>query len=403
MRGEIVSVGTELLLGHITDTNAQWLAQRLSSLGIDCYYVSQLGDNLGRLTDHLRLAWSRSDLIVMSGGVGPTEDDLTREAIAGLLGEEMHVVPELEAELRQFFERRGIQMPERNVKQATLIPSARTLANPVGTAPGWFVERDGKVIVAMPGVPGEMFRMWEHEVVPRLQSLAGQAIILTRTYKVIGIGESAVEELLRPFLASENPTIATYAKNDGVHVRTSAKATTVSDAGAVLDELEPMVRGVLGHAIYGIDDQSLAAVTISRLASRGQTVAVGEEFTGGLISSELQESGHDQFAGGVVSATNPDHVGLDDVTSGAHGRALDLARRVASEFGADFGLGQAADLAPRPNASPGRHSHTVLVDATGHVVARSHRLDTTAPRIIRTRAVLNALNLLREHLIASTL
>jgi nicotinamide-nucleotide amidase len=248
-----------------------------------------------------------------------------------------------------------------------------------------------------------MFRMWEHEVVPRLQSLAGQAIILTRTYKVIGIGESAVEELLRPFLASENPTIATYAKNDGVHVRTSAKATTVSDAGAVLDELEPMVRGVLGHAIYGIDDQSLAAVTISRLASRGQTVAVGEEFTGGLISSELQESGHDQFAGGVVSATNPDHVGLDDVTSGAHGRALDLARRVASEFGADFGLGQAADLAPRPNASPGRHSHTVLVDATGHVVARSHRLDTTAPRIIRTRAVLNALNLLREHLIASTL
>ena len=119
MRGEIVSVGTELLLGHITDTNASWLAQELSKLGIDCYYVSQLGDNLGRLTDHLRLAWSRSDLIVMSGGVGPTEDDLTREAIAGLLGEEMHVVPELEADLRRFFERRGIQMPERNLKQAT--------------------------------------------------------------------------------------------------------------------------------------------------------------------------------------------------------------------------------------------------------------------------------------------
>ena len=168
MRGEIVSVGTELLLGHITDTNAAWLAQELSKLGIDCFYVSQLGDNLGRLTDHLRLAWSRSDLIVMSGGVGPTEDDLTREAIAGLLGEEMHVIPELEADLRRFFERRGIQMPERNVKQATRIASARTLANPVGTAPGWFVERDGKIIIAMPGVPGEMFRMWEHEVVPRL-------------------------------------------------------------------------------------------------------------------------------------------------------------------------------------------------------------------------------------------
>jgi nicotinamide-nucleotide amidase len=401
LRGEIVSVGTELLLGHITDTNAAWLAQELSKLGIDCFYVSQLGDNLGRLTEHLRLAWSRSDLIVMSGGVGPTEDDLTREAIAGLLGEEMHVVPALEADLRKFFERRGVVMPERNVKQATLIPSARTLANPVGTAPGWFVERDGKIIVAMPGVPGEMFRMWEHEAVPLLRSLAGQSVILTRTYKVIGIGESAVEELLRPLLASENPTIATYAKNDGVHVRTSAKSSAVDGAEALLNGMEPDVRSVLGHAIYGTDSETLAGVTIALLAARGQTIAVGEEFTGGLISSELQEGGHDQFAGGVVSAADPELVGLDDVMSGAQSRALELARRVVTEFGADYGLGQAADVAPRPNTSPGRHSHTVLVDATGHELARSRRLDTTAPRIIRMRAVLNALNVLREHLIAT--
>jgi nicotinamide-nucleotide amidase len=401
MRGEIVSVGTELLLGHITDTNAAWLAQELSKLGIDCFYVSQIGDNLGRLTDHLRRAWTRSDLIVMSGGVGPTEDDLTREAIAGLLGEEMRVEPELEADLRRFFERRGIHMPERNVKQATLIPSARTLANPVGTAPGWFVARDGKVIVAMPGVPGEMFRMWEHEVVPRLQSLAGQSVILTRTFKVIGIGESAVEDLLRPLLASQNPTIATYAKNDGVHVRTSAKSSSVENASAILDGMEPDVRAILGNAIYGTDNQTLAGVTIARLAVRGETVAVGEEFTGGLISSELQEGGHTQFAGGIVSAADPDEVGLDDVTSDAYERALDLARRAAIEFGAHYGIGQAADVVPRPNATPGLHSHNVLVDATGRELARTHRLDTTAPRIIRMRAVLHALNLLREHLIAS--
>lgn len=399
MRGEIVSVGTELLLGHITDTNAAWLAQELSKLGIDCYYVSQVGDNLGRLTDHLRRAWSRSDLIVISGGIGPTEDDLTREAIAALLGEEMVVEPALEADLRKFFERRGIAMPERNVKQATLIPSARSLANPVGTAPGWFVQRDGKVIVTMPGVPGEMFRMWEREAVPQLRSLAGQSVILTRTYKVIGIGESAVEDRLRPLLSSGNPTIATYAKNDGVHVRTSAKSTTIEGAETLLDAMEPHVRAELGSAIYGTDDQSLGAVTAAALGDRGLTVAVGEEFTGGLISSDLLDAGHAQFAGGIVSATEPERVGLDEVGSGAHARALDLARRVAVEFGADFGLGQAADLAPRPNASPGRHTHTVLVTAQGHEVARSHRLDTTAPRIIRTRAVLGALNLLREHLI----
>ncbi len=399
MRGEIVSVGTELLLGHITDTNAAWLAQELSTLGIDCYYVSQVGDNLGRLTDHLRRAWSRSDLIVITGGVGPTEDDLTREAIAGLLGEEMHVIPELEADLRRFFQRRGIEMPERNVKQATRIPSAQTLSNPVGTAPGWFVERDGKFIVAMPGVPGEMFRMWEHEAVPRLRTHAGQAVILTRTYKVIGIGESGVEELLRSLLASENPTIATYAKNDGVHVRTSAKATTVEAAATLLDGMEPDVRSVLGEAIYGVDGETLAGVTTARLARTGQAVAVGEEFTGGLISSDLQEAGHEQFAGGIVSAARPERVGLDDTRSAAHDRASVLARRVVAEFGADFGLGQAADIAPRPNASPGRHVHTVLVDASGNEIARGYRMDTTAPRIIRTRAVLNALNLLRERLI----
>ena len=194
---------------------------------------------------------------------------------------------------------------------------------------------------------------------------------------------------------------STYAKNDGVHVRTSAKATTVAEASAKLDGMEPEVRAVLGHAIYGTDTETLAGVTIARLAARGQRVAVGEEFTGGLISAELQDGGHLQFAGGIVSAAQPEQVSLDDVTSAAHSRALDLARRAAVEFGADFGVGQAADLAPRPNASPGRHSHTVLVDATGQEVARSHRLDTTAPRIIRTRAVLNALNLLREHLIAT--
>ncbi|HEX2325444.1 MAG TPA: competence/damage-inducible protein A, partial [Chloroflexota bacterium] len=166
MRAEIVSVGTELLLGHITDTNASWLAQQLSQLGIDNYYVSAIGDNLGRLTEHLQRAWERSELIVITGGVGPTEDDLTREAISALLGEPMVVQPDLEVALRAFFARRGVSMPESNVKQATLIESARVLDNPVGTAPGWWVERDGRAIVAMPGVPGEMFRMWEHQVVP---------------------------------------------------------------------------------------------------------------------------------------------------------------------------------------------------------------------------------------------
>src|SRR5438552_4646139 len=198
MHAEIVSIGTELLLGTITDTNASYLAQRLAPLGIDCYYVSQVGDNLDRLVDTLDRAHKRSDLIITTGGLGPTQDDLTREAIAALLGQTMTVVPELERDLRAFFERRGVQMPERNLKQATLIPSAQALRNPVGTAPGWWVTTDDadgtRIIVSMPGVPFEMKRMWEQEVEPRLRSLrsGSHSVILSSTLKTLGLVESAV-------------------------------------------------------------------------------------------------------------------------------------------------------------------------------------------------------------------
>ena len=399
MRAEIVSVGTELLLGHITDTNASWLAQQLSALGIDCYYVSQLGDNLGRLTEHLQRAWGRSDLIVITGGLGPTEDDLTREAISALLGEPMEVQPELEVELRAFFARRGVPMPESNVKQATLVKSAQVLANPVGTAPGWWVERDGKVIVAMPGVPGEMFRMWEHEAVPRLRQRQGGAVLLTRTFKVVGVGESAVEELIRPLLASTNPTIATYAKADGVHVRTSAKAGSVEAAAALLDELEPRVRQALGRAIYGLDEETLAGVGGALLERAGLTVATAEEFTGGLVAGDLTESAGARYKGGLVSGATPANIVMDEEHGPGEGRALELAQQAVRQFGADLGLALAADLVPRQRATPGRRSYTVLVDASGAVLARYQRLDTTAPSIIRRRAVLYALNLLREHLL----
>src|SRR5947207_1527794 len=168
MRAEIISCGTELLLGQITDTNATYLAQNLATLGIDLYYVSQVGDNLGRIVEMLQRAWQRSDLIVMTGGLGPTEDDLARESISTLLGETMQVDPKLEATLRARFTHASMPMLERNIKQATLIPSAHSLENPLGSAPGWWVEKDTHVVVAMPGVPREMYHMWEEEVVPRL-------------------------------------------------------------------------------------------------------------------------------------------------------------------------------------------------------------------------------------------
>src|SRR5215467_10832666 len=259
MRAEILSCGTELLLGHITDTNATYLAQSLASLGIDLYFVSEVGDNQGRIVATLRRAWAPSDMVIMTGGLGPTEDDLARESISELMGETMRVDPELEAELRAMFAARNSVMPERNVKQATLIPSAQVLRNPRGTAPGWWVEKDGHIIVAMPGVPREMYYMWENEVIPRLATFTG-GLIFTRILRVWGLGESAVEERLGSVTRGNNPTVATYAKSDGIDVRITAKAETHGQAEELVAVMETQIRQILGRFIFGIDKDTLQSV-----------------------------------------------------------------------------------------------------------------------------------------------
>lgn len=298
MRSEIVSVGTELLLGQIVDTNAAYLAGRLADLGITCHWISSVGDNLGRATDAFQRAVERSELVVATGGLGPTEDDLTREAIAAALGETPVVDPALEHELRDWFARRGFEMPERNRKQAWLIPSARALPNPFGTAPGWDVRRDGRRIVAMPGVPREMTRMWEVEVEPELR---GGAAIRSRTLKLLGIGESAVEEALAELVRSTAPTVATYAKSDGVHVRitdTGADATAV--AGRIA-RMEAAVRERVGAHVWGADAQTLGEVIGIGLQERGWRVATAEALSGGEIARLLSESDRSGWlAGGLV-------------------------------------------------------------------------------------------------------
>src|SRR5215210_2750869 len=287
MRAEILSIGTELLLGTITDTNAAYLAQRLALLGIDCFYISQVGDNLGRLTEALRRAWERRDLVVTTGGLGQTQDDHTREAIASMLGETPEVDPALKTQLRQFFKRRGYEMPPRNLKQATVIPSAQVLANPVGTAPGWWVERQGdngtRIIVSMPGVPFEMTRMWESEVEPRLRELSGM-VIASRTLKVLGLGESTVEEKVEDLMQGQNPTLAPYAKRDGVHLRITAKAGDLATAELMICELEDQVRARLGDTIYGSDEESPASVVQSLITSAKMTYSLLEIGEGAIGS-----------------------------------------------------------------------------------------------------------------------
>jgi nicotinamide-nucleotide amidase len=407
MKSEILSVGTELLLGQLVDTNAPWLAQSLSALGIDVFWISQVGDNQGRLVDALRRGWERSDLIVVSGGMGPTGDDLTREAIAELLGEVMVVQPELETELRAFFARRGRTMPERNVKQATLIPSAEALANPIGTAPGWWVRRDGRIIVAMPGVPVEMKRMWEQEVLPRLGKMAGAGVILSRTVKVLGMGESSVEEELRELTPSSNPTVATYAKDDGIHVRVTAKAASPEAAREMVADVERQVRRILGDHIYGVDDETVQDSVMGLLDRKGLTLATLEACTAGQLSAALASAsvGADRVLGGLVS-TNPQALerwGVGPALVADRGLvAEEVARAMASaarmSVGAEMGLAVVCGMEDGAGGDQRLGVVHCAVDDRGEVVSATSRY-TTTPKEVRRRAVLDAMDLLRRRLL----
>jgi len=248
MKAEIITSGTELLLGEITDTNTPYLAGQLAALGIDLYYSSTVGDNFPRYSALMRQAWERSQLIITTGGLGPTQGDITREVIAGLVGEKMEIVPELKAELTEFFSRRGIEMPDNNLKQATLVPSAAALHNRAGTAPGWWVEKGGRTIIALPGPPGELQDMWQNQVLPRLAARSG-AIILSRTLKAWGLAEATVDEMVAPFLGSSNPTLGIYAKADGIHLRITAKAETKAEAQELVTRREMELRQAIAEEI----------------------------------------------------------------------------------------------------------------------------------------------------------
>jgi len=354
MKAEIISIGTELLLGEITDTNASYLASQLPPLGIDLLWVTQVGDNLDRLRECLERAWGRSDVVLTTGGLGPTEDDLTREAIAAMLGEELSVDPELERGLREIFARRGFPMPESNVKQATLIPSAQAIPNPSGTAPGWWVEKgreergERKILVAMPGPPSEMRHMWETDVAGRLRELLPGEIILSRTIKTLGMTEAGVAEVVKPLLSSDNPTLAVYAKTDGIQLRLTAKAKTRQEAEEMIAKRETELRSLLSDIIWGSDEESLEWLVGTLLVEKRLTLATMESCSGGLLANTITDvpGSSKYFKGGLVAYTNEVKIshGVSAALIAQHGAispevAGDMARVARERLGADIGVG----------------------------------------------------------------
>jgi nicotinamide-nucleotide amidase len=408
VKAEIIAIGTEILLGEIIDTNSAHIAQQLPELGIDLFYKTVVGDNRQRIVETFERAWGRSDLIITTGGLGPTEDDMTREGIAALLGEEPAVDPALERRLRAWFEGRGYPMPESNIKQAWLIPSARTLDNPRGTAPGWWVERDGRVIVSMPGVPPEMERMWANEVRPELERRSDGQVLVTRTIKTVGIGEGTVDEMAKPLYATPDIGIGTYARADGVHLRIGAKGATREEAWRKIAPVEQEMRGIFGNAIWGADDDTLEGAVGAMLLDRRETLSSMESCTGGLLASVITDTpgAGDYFRGGIVTywtdlkiESGVDAAVIEEFGVISQETAKAMARAVRENLRTDWGVGITGVAGPEPQE--GKNPGTVHIGVAGPggevgVISMSMNQGRAA---VKRRAVTTALLLLRRALI----
>ena len=361
MHAEIFAIGTELLMGELMDANSAWLAARLPALGIALRRVSLLGDHLTTLSDAMAQALQRVDLIITTGGLGPTQDDLTREAMAAALHETPTVHAETLQTIERYFQQRGRDMPAPNIKQAHRIPSSQFLPNPYGSAPGWWVAKQGKILVALPGPPTEMHPMWDEQVAPRLSQIATGSITLTRNIKTMGLSEAAVDEKLAASFGQENPYLGIYSKADGIHLRLIARARDTATAQTLIQPVEEAIMGQLAPYVWGYEEETPAQAVGRGLMGRGATLATMESGTGGYLANNLTDMADSEayFKGGIVVARQTlalphglpaDVLHQDGTVSQAS--AIAMAQAVRAQCNATFGIGVTGVPGPgEPKAS----------------------------------------------------
>ena len=411
MNAEIVAIGSELLLGQIVDTNSAWMAQQLAPLGVNLLYKTVVGDNPGRMREALSRAMERSDAVITSGGIGPTQDDLTREMVAEITGRELVRDPDLVAQIEARFHRRGLITTPNNLKQADIPKGAIPVENPNGTAPSFIVEEDGAVIICLPGVPFEMRWLFNNEVVPYLRRKFGLTeVILSRVLKVADLGESAVDDRIGHLMASlSNPTVGVLAHPGQVDVRITAKADNEDEARGLIAPVEEEVRGLLGDHLFATDDQTMEDAVGELLRRKGTSLAVFEDVTAGMVAERALRAGGDLFLEGVVANGTASISRALDSSLAPHQLAYllrdrslltpELARSVMARSEADMGL--AVHVVPEgdplvENLGTGK---TFISVSTAHGVR--NRVYQVAGRGApdRTRASLNALDLLRRTLL----
>ena len=409
-------VGTELLLGEVMDTKAAELPQRLAELGVDLYYVNRVGDNRRRIAQLVNQAHQRADLIIISGGLGPTADDLTKEAVADAFGLELVLCGEALAEIEEHFRRLNRTMSENNKRQAYLPAGGKALSNPKGTAPGVLLELpDGKAVIMLPGVPVELKAIMEDSVIPYIQQKLGdenRAVIYSKILRFYGLGESAIDNIVQDIIAAQtNPTIAPYAGSGEVRLRITAKAANESEALRLIEPVERKLLDRLGPYFYGYGDEGLEVVAARLLLSRKKTVAVAESCTGGLISHKLTNvpgsSGY--YMQGAVTYSNAAKTAVLGVDSrlleqfGAVSRqvAKAMAEGVRQWAGTDIGL------AVTGIAGPGGGSAAKPVGLVYFGIgypggAKAFRRQFAGDRLqVKERAALAALDILRRYLLGN--
>jgi nicotinamide-nucleotide amidase len=412
MRVEVLAVGTELLLGQIVNGNGAAIGARLADAGLDHHHQSVVGDNRGRVASAIDHACERSDALIITGGIGPTQDDLTREAIADAAGVGMVFDEEYAEALRERWRSLGQDMPESNLRQAYLPEGATPIENPKGTAPGVRMHLEGTWIFALPGVPAEMVTMLDRDVVPFLVSESGDgdAVVFSRLVRTWGASESKLaDELGDLFEASVNPTIAYLASSGEIKVRISAKAKDETAARSLVEPVEAEIRSRLGDLVFATDDETVESVVLGLLEAHGWTMATAESMTGGLVAARLTTipGASRVFLGGIVAyaaSVKVQRLGVVEGTLSDHGPvseavAGEMAVGAASALGADVAVAVTGAAGPDAHDAPAG-TVAVAVSSPNGVSTRLLRLPGDRERV-RTYAATAALHLVRRQLSGS--
>ncbi len=406
MNAEIVSIGSELLLGQIVDTNASWIAQRLAESGVNLFYKTTVGDNMDRMVETLDRALDRSDVVITGGGIGPTQDDLTREAIAKVTGREVVTDPDSLVELRERFQKRGFILTKNNERQAQIPSGAIVVKNPNGTAPAFIVETDRGVTISLPGVPFEMKWLVENEVIPYLREKYGLTqMIHYRILKVADIGESAVDDRIGHLIAeSKNPTVGVLAHPGQVDVRIAALAESIEEADKLIDVVDVEVRKLLGDNIFAVDDKTIESVVGELLSSNNATVATCEDLSGGAVASAIQKAADSALLQSSIVNTNDalEKVARDGGETppfaDAVERAAALARAIRKSSGATYGIAvHGAEEGDQRAVNLGKgETHIVVSGPNGERTRHVRSAGRGGPD--RQRAAMGALSLFRREL-----